>query len=420
MSAAASETGEPAGDELIRGLAQLRRVTGTWFFVVAFIARLPVAMNVVGVLTFVSAARGIADAGLVSAALGLAAGVGGPVIGMLADRFGQRPALYVSAVLHTGLLLGLVAVVYADAPLGWLVAFAVGSGATIPPASPLARARWLGLLAEDERRGGRGIPVALGYESSADEISFVGGPILVGALATGFGPAVPVFVAAAVMLVFASAFAAHPTAVVARPAADAAPALVAPRRELLGARVLLPTAGMLAMGAFFGSSLASATTLMEAEGVGEATGLLYGVMGATSAIAAITVDRLPRAWALDVRWVGFAAVMLAVALVMPAVPTVLGVAVCFVVIGFAVGAALVTIFTIGAAAAPAGRLATTMTMLSSSIIIGQGTAMAIASQLAAAEGVLASLMVVIAGTVVGVACALAHLALRRRFSSRAG
>lgn len=410
---AAQPAPDASGGELIRRLAQLRRVTGSWFFVVAFVARLPVAMNVVGVLTLVSVARGIADAGLVSASLGLAAGAGGPVIGMLADRFGQRPVLYASAVLHAVLLVALVAVVYADAPLAVLVAVAVGAGASIPPASPLARARWLGLLAEDARRGGRGIPVALGYESSADEISFVGGPILVGALATGFGPAVPVLVAAAVALVFVAAFAAHPTAVVATPS-DAGPAVVAQRRQLLGARVLLPTAGMLAMGAFFGTSLASATTLMESEGLGEATGLLYGVMGATSAVAAITVDRLPRAFALDVRWLVFAVAMLSVALVMPVVPTVLGVALCFVVIGVAVGAALVTLFTIGAAAAPVGRLATTMTMLSSSIVIGQGIAMALASRIAAAEGVVASLSTVVWATAIGLVFALAHLALRVR------
>lgn len=405
------ERGTPAP---IRRLAELRRVTGTWFFVVAFIARLPVAMNVVGVLTLVSVVRGIADAGLVSAALGIAAGVGGPIIGMFADRFGQRPALYISAVVHAALLVALVVVVHADAPLAVLVAVAVGAGASIPPASPLARARWLGLLADDERRGGRGIPVALGYESSVDEISFVGGPILVGALATGFGPTVPVLVAAAVVLIFASAFAAHPTAVVAKPAADAAPVVVAPRRQLLGARVLLPTAGMLAMGGFFGTSLASATALMEAEGLGEATGLLYGVMGATSAVAALTVDRLPRAFALDVRWLVFAASMLVVAFVMPTVPTVLGVAVCFVVIGFGVGAALVTLFTIGAAAAPVGRLATTMTMLSSSIIIGQGIAMAVASRIASTDGAVASLTTVAWATGFGLLAAIAHLALRAR------
>lgn len=404
----------------ITRLAELRRMTGTWFFVVSFIARLPVAMNVVGVLTLVSVERDLADAGLVSAALGLASGVGGPIVGAIADRAGQRRVLIVVAVLHAALLVGLVAVVYADAPLAVLVAAAVLAGATIPPASPLARARWLALLASDTRTGGRGVPVALGYESAADEISFVGGPVLVGALATGLGPAAPVLAAAGVALIFVTAFALHPTALLVHPGDHEGVVHVAPRRELLGLRVLLPVGGMLAIGAFFGTTLASATALMESQGSGEATGLLYAVMGATSAVAALTVGRLPWRFALDVRWVVFAAAMLAVALVMPHVATVAGIVVCFAVVGVAVGAGLVTIFTIGADAAPAGHLATTMTMLSSGIIIGQGITVAIVSRIGATDGVVAAFSTVAVATGLGLLFALGFLALRMRGSARRG
>ncbi len=389
-------------------------MTGTWFFVVSFIARLPVAMNVVGVLTLVSVERDLADAGLVSAALGLASGVGGPVIGAIADRAGQRRVLIVTAVLHALLLVGLVFVVYSDAPLALLVVAGVLAGATIPPASPLARARWLALLAPDTRAGGRGVPIALGYESAADEISFVGGPVLVGALATGLGPAAPVLAAAGVALIFVTAFALHPTALVVHPGDHEGVAHVAPRRALLDARVLLPTGGMLAIGAFFGTTLASATALMESEGSGEATGLLYAVMGATSAVAALTVGRLPHRFALDARWVVFAAAMLGVALVMPHVATVPGIVVCFAAVGVAVGAGLVTIFTVGADAAPAGHLATTMTMLSSGIIIGQGIAVALVTHIGATEGVVAAFSTVAVATGLGLLLSLGYLAMRLR------
>jgi MFS family permease len=394
-------------------LAQLRRMTGTWFFVVAFIARIPVAMDVVGVLTLVSVERGLAIAGLVSAALGVASGFGGPVIGAIADRVGQRPVLLAVAVLHTGLLLGLLAVVYGGAPLPVLLVLAILAGATIPPASPLARARWLALLASDTRAGGRGVPVALGYESMADEISFVGGPILVGLLATAFGPAAPLLVAAALTLVFVSGFGMHPTAVVVPPGAHEGAVRVAPRRELLRPGVVLATGGMLAIGGFFGSTLASATAVMEALDAGEATGLLYGVMGATSALAAITVGRLPRRFPVALRWLVFAAGMTAVALVMPHVPSLVGVAVCFMIVGVAVGAGLVTIFTIGADAAPAGRLATTMTLLSSGIIIGQGISVAVVGGVADAAGVVAALPAVAVPAGLGLVLAAVHLALVR-------
>lgn len=394
-------------------LAQLRRITGTWFFVVAFIARIPVAMDVVGVLTLVSVERGLATAGLVSAALGIASGFGGPVIGAITDRVGQRPVLIVVAVLHTGLLLGLLAVVYGGAPLGVLLVLAILAGATIPPASPLARARWLALLAADTRAGGRGVPVALGYETMADEISFVGGPILVGVLATAFGPAAPLLVAAALTLVFVAGFGLHPTAVAVPPGSHEGAQRIAPRRELLRPGVVLATGGMLAVGGFFGSTLTSATAIMEALDAGEATGLLYGVMGATSALAAITVGRLPQRFPVAVRWLVFAGGMAAVALVMPHVPSLAGVAVCFAVVGVAVGASVVTIFTIGAEAAPAGRLATTMTLLSSGIIIGQGIAVALVGSLADAAGAVAALTAVAVPSGLGLVLAALHLVLVR-------
>ncbi|MGN6272530.1 MAG: MFS transporter [Protaetiibacter sp.] len=403
----------PEGPTPVTRLAQLRRMTGTWFFVVAFVARIPVAMDVVGVLTLVSVERGLATAGLVSAALGIASGFGGPVVGALADRVGQRPVLIVVAVLHTGLLLGLLAVVYSGASVAVLLVLAVLAGASIPPASPLARARWLALLAPDTRAGGRGVPVALGYETMADEISFVGGPILVGLLATAFGPAAPLLVAAVITLGFVSAFALHPTAVVARPGAHEGAPDVAPLRELLRPGVVLATGGMLAIGGFFGSTLASATAVMETIDAGEATGLLYGVMGATSAAAAITVGRLPARFPLRLRWLVFAAGMTAVALVLPHVPTLAGVAVCFTIVGGAVGAAVVTIFTIGADAAPAGRLATTMALVSSGIIIGQGIAVAVVGGLADAAGAVAALSTVAVPAGLGLVLAAVHLVLVR-------
>src|SRR5690606_41046961 len=73
-SPAAARVGEERGmTSPVRRLAELRRITGTWLFVVAFAARLPVAMNVVGVLTLVTVVRdSVGDGGFVSAALGIA------------------------------------------------------------------------------------------------------------------------------------------------------------------------------------------------------------------------------------------------------------------------------------------------------------------------------------------------------------
>jgi len=400
--------------EPITRLAQLRRMTGTWLFVVSFAARIPVAMNVVGVLTLVTVVRGsVADGGLVSAALGIASGVGGPAIGAIADRVGQRGALLAVAVLHPLVLAGLVATVYAGAPLVAVIAVAALAGATIPPASPLMRARWLALLAADSRAGGRGVPVALGYESMADEISFVGGPVLVGVLATAFGPVAPIAASAVLALVAVAVFALHPTAALVHPGDHEGVRTVAPPRALLSAGVLLPTLGMAFMGAFFGGTLAALTAFMEESGAGESTGLFYGIMGATSAVAALLVGRLPASFPLGVRWAVGAACLGLAGLALTLAPVLGAVVVVFVLAGVAVGATLVTLFTIGADAAPAGRLATTMTMLSSGIIIGQGTAVALVGSFAQSHGAGAAFIWVAVAGAGGLATALVFLALGR-------
>jgi MFS family permease len=385
-------------------------MTGTWLFVVAFAARIPVAMNVVGVLTLVTIARdSVAEGGIVSAALGIASGIGGPLIGAIADRTGQRGVLLVVAVVHPLVLAALVASVYGGLPTIAVVGVSALAGATIPPASPLMRARWLALLADDTRAGGRGVPIALGYESMADEISFVGGPVLVGVLATAFGPVAPLAASAVITIVFVTVFALHPSAALVHPGDHEGVRTVAPRRELVSPAVLLPTVGMLFVGAFFGSTLASLTAFMEAAGSGESTGLFYGIMGATSAVAALLVGRLPAGFPLGARWlVGMIGLTLA-GLVLVAAPSVALIVIVFVVTGVAVGGTLVTLFTIGADAAPAGHLATTMTMLSSGIIIGQGVAVALVGSYAEAAGADAAFGAIAIAGAAGLVTALVFL-----------
>lgn len=410
---------EPSTDATpVTRIAHLARITGVWFFVLGFVARIPFAMNIVGLLTLVTVERGsIAEGGLASAAFGIAMGVGGPILGAIADRHGQRVVTVVVSVLHTTLLLGIVAAVYSEVPFWFIFALTLLAGATIPPVSAYARARWLALLADDTRRGGRGVSTALGYESMVEEITFVGGPVLVGLLATLISPAAPVIVAAVSVLVFASAFGLHRTASAVQPSAAHPDAVVAPRRALVTLAVLLPVAGMLLMGAFFGTTLASLTAVMEGEDLGESTGLVYGIMGATSAVAAITVGRLPRSFPLHLRWVIGAAAMLSAGLVLWAFPQLPVIVVVFVFVGVFVGSTLVTVFTIGAESAPEGRLATNMAMLSSAVTIGQGLTVAAVGALAEIVG--ASVFVSVAAAsgvmlLVALAASVQHKAARAR------
>ncbi len=141
----------------------------------------------------------------------------------------------------------------------------------------------------------------MSYESTADEVSFVLGPALVGVLASAGSPQVAVLAAAGGIAVFGAAFALHPTARATAPhgtgphgttagAADAGGTAALVRREAV---VLV---GMLAMGLLFGGTQAALTALTRDAGVPGSAGLVYAVMGVGSAITALSVVALPRRW----------------------------------------------------------------------------------------------------------------------------
>src|SRR5690625_3737828 len=76
-------------------------VVGRSYFPIAFIARMPFAMIVVGVLTLVVAGRGsLSLGGINSAMVGLGTALFGSFIGAAADRWGQRYVLLVVGLLN--------------------------------------------------------------------------------------------------------------------------------------------------------------------------------------------------------------------------------------------------------------------------------------------------------------------------------
>src|SRR5699024_5597176 len=80
----------------------LFRAAGPAYFPIAFIARFPFAMMVVGTLTLVVSAReSIALGGLNSAVVGLGSALIGPLLGAAADRRGRRPVIPVAGLVNS-------------------------------------------------------------------------------------------------------------------------------------------------------------------------------------------------------------------------------------------------------------------------------------------------------------------------------
>ncbi len=413
-----SDTAQPASapSDATAPAHSLIRAAGLAYFPVAFLARLPFAMNVVGVLTLVVAARdSLTLGGLTSAAVGLGTALIGPLLGAAADRFGQRPVLLAAGIGNSLALLLMAWVAFAPVADAWVLATAILVGATAPQVSPMSRSRLVTIIdrriARDRRA--KTLSATLAYESSADEIVFVFGPVLVGLLATTLNPAAPMIGAAILTLVFVGAFALHPSGRTTTHVDADAPLVQAPVSELFHPRVLVLVAGVLGIGFFFGSTLTSLTSFMVDAGNKEAAGLLYGVMGVGSAILALAVAVFPARFTPRYRWLVFALILVGGAVLIASARTVDQMIWALAVTGIGIGPLIVTVYTFAALRTPAGRSATLMTMVGSGVIVGQSSSSAIVGVLADEQGTALAQWAPFVAAVLVLLCAVINLFLSR-------
>lgn len=394
--------------------ATLRGVAGAAYFPIAFIARFPFAMMVVGTLTLVVSAReSIALGGVNSAVVGLGSALIGPLLGAAADRIGQRRVILAAGIVNSLALLAMAAVAFSPLPDAAVLAVGFVIGATSPQIGPFSRSRLVQLILTrlPSARRAKSLNGTMGYESAADETAFVFGPVVVGLLATTLSPVAPMIGAAVLTLVFVTAFALHPTAKVAAPTTEE-PVTQAPARELRALGVLVVVAGALGVGLFFGTVLTSLTAFLAETGHGDSAGLVYGVMGIGSTILALSITLFPERFRLRARWLVFSSLMLAAMIAFGLSGGLAGIIGAMAVAGIGIGPTVVTLFSLAAARSPQGRSATVMTMVGSATIVGQSGASALTGAVAESAGVQASMwlpmgaagLVVIAALLNALAC----------------
>ncbi|WP_144805332.1 MFS transporter [Curtobacterium sp. BH-2-1-1] len=395
--------------------ASLVSLAGRWYFPIAFVARLPFAMMVVGVLTLVVASRdSVALGGVNSAFVGIGSAVFGPLVGAAADRFGQRAVLVPVGLANAVLLGALPFVVAGTAPDLAVLAMSFCIGASAPQVAPMSRTRLVAIIRQRmaPQRHGRVLSGTMAYESAADETVFIVGPFLVGLLASAIAPWVAVAGAAALTLVFVTAFALHPTGrLVVGGAERETPA---PATQLLRPRLVVVVLGILGVGLFFGSTLTSLTAFMEQHGESSQAGLLYGIMGIGSAALALGSAAFPRAFGVGWRWLAFGVVLLAGAVAFAAADSVGAVALVLGLMGIGIGPTLVAQYSLGSERSPVGRSATTMTILGSAVIVGQSVASAIVGEVAERAGTGAAMAFPAYAAALVVLAAVLNLVLARR------
>lgn len=170
----------------MRGYREILAIPGALKFSAAgLLARSGNAMMGLGIVLMVSAIYGsYALAGALAAANGVAWALGTAALSNLVDRHGQRKVMYPAVVISAASLTVVVILAVLQLPAWTLFAPVIISGATGGAPGALVRARWNYLISDPDQ-----LHTAFSLESTLDEITFVVGPVLATALATGVHPA---------------------------------------------------------------------------------------------------------------------------------------------------------------------------------------------------------------------------------------
>lgn len=166
------------------------------------IARLPVSMTGIGIITMLSQVRGSYWlAGAVAATFAFSMALLAPQIARAADRHGQSRVLPYATGISTLALLLLLLCTHYRAPDWTLFVFAALAGG-MPSISAMVRARWSEIY-----RGTPQLHTAFSFESVLDEVAFIVGPPIAVGLSVSLFPEAGPLVAALLLVAGVAAFA---------------------------------------------------------------------------------------------------------------------------------------------------------------------------------------------------------------------
>ncbi|MDT4998593.1 MAG: hypothetical protein QOK12_698 [Mycobacterium sp.] len=169
------------------------RVTASQLF-----ARLPLGMLSLAILMHVSETTGsYGQAGLVVACVSIAEAIAMPISARLTGRFGVTPVVLSAAVINS---IGFLALALAPAQLVLLCALGVVVGASIPPMMPVVRALYPRMVPADTVRA------LFAFDTTAQELIWVTGPVVVTVLTSLVSTAAPLLAAAGITLTGSIAF----------------------------------------------------------------------------------------------------------------------------------------------------------------------------------------------------------------------
>ncbi|WP_405487689.1 MFS transporter [Streptomyces sp. NBC_00096] len=357
-------------------------LTGPLLPLISFLARLPVAMSQFGSVLLVAETSGsLATAGIVGGTLSAGQVVFGPVLGRLADRHGQRPVVLAAAAVNAVATAALVAGALSGLATVPLAAIGAVTGASVPLIGPLARTRSVA-LAHRAKSDESVVGAIHSLEGTLDEVSFVFGPALVGLATLIAHPAVALGGAAALVAVFGTVYALHPTAAVTA-GVPAGERREKERSQVRPPRVVFAIRGSLALqGAMFGACQAGIAALTAQLGVPGQAGIVYAAMGVVSAAVGLSLGALPARFGLRLRWRVATAAALVLSVPLLFTSTLWPLYAVVTVLGAAYAPHLITAFAITERAVTPCRLAESMAFAASSLVAGQAASLAVSGRLA--------------------------------------
>ena len=322
-----------------------------WLFAVSILARLPLAMLSIALLVHAEHLTGsFAAAGAVAGIYAAALGVGGPLLGTLADRRGQTAVLVVSAGVAAALLVAM-ATLPDGAPLAAPLALAAGLGLATPPLGACLRTVLPGLLPD-----AASLRAAYAVEASAVELTWIAGPPLALTLGALWSTGAVLAAAGLILVAGTVAFAVQPASRRWR----AEPTATRPRGGSLRSPAMRTLVMVLtAVGLLFGAVEVAVTAAADAlEGTTAAAPLL-ALWGVGSLAGGLVAARRSRSRTPSPPAPGLAAILGALTLghlaLVPAAGSLVALGAVLVVAGAAIAPAYAAVYAMVDEAAPPAR-----------------------------------------------------------------
>lgn len=315
---------------------EIFRAPGTKGFAAAgFVARLPIAMAPIGVVTMLAqSGSGYWLAGAVAATFTLTNAVAAPQISRLVDRYGQSRLLVPTAAIAVIAFALLMLATRLDWPAWTLFASALAAAA-MPSMPAMVRARWTEIFRDKPE-----LNTAFAFESVADELVYIAGASLSVGLSVALFPEAGLLVSTLLLTLGMTAFvlqrATEPKVRVSEAAKHRSAIRLRP--------VQLVTLALVFVGSIFATAEVTTVALTRDFGQPGAASLVIGVYALGSFVVGLILGALNLRFPLHRQLLVVLAVLLVTTLPLLLVSSVTALAVAIFMSGVAVSPTFITAF----------------------------------------------------------------------------